>query len=693
MATANTSLRVADLDFFSIRENLKNYLKSQSEFVDYDFEGSGMSVLLDVLSYNTYYNGFYLNMAANEAFLDTAQVRQNILSQAKLINYVPQSAQGSLSKINVVVYPTAGSENTDLTYLVLDKYTRLLGADVDGENYNFVTVNANTAYKVGNSFSFSNVYIKQGEVVTLQYEMTANNLMRMFEIPSQNVDTTTISVYVQESSSNNMTYEYKMAKDITEVTANSFVYFLQENENLNYSIQFGDDYIGYKPKNGNIIVVTYLDTVGSKANNISKFSFVEKVGGYYRDNVRVTTVSSSYGGSDKETNEQIKFRAPQYYTAQNRCVTIKDYEALITKDYPNIDAVSVWGGEENDPIVYGKVFMSLKTKGYYSLSNLEKEQIKEGLIRNRNVLTVIPEIVDPDYVYIQVRGKVNFNPNLTSKSATEILESVRQAIIDYNTKELNRFSSTFRKSKLQYYIENCDPAITGSDITIYLQRQMILSLGISKKYTIQYNAPIKKGTFEDKLYSFPTTNVRDSSGALRSVFFEEVPASYTGVDSIDIINSGINYSSPVVTITGDGTDATASAVVINGKITEIKIINKGVNYTRATVTITDTGTGSQAVAVAKLESKFGDIRTFYYKPNGEKVIINENSGTINYDTGVVELLSLNPVSVTPNDFYDTDVLTINAVPQEEIISPLRNRILVIDSNVAQSIQLEMIAES
>ena len=213
MATSNTALRVADLDFFSIRTNLKNYLRSQSEFSDYDFEGSGMSVLLDVLAYNTYYNGFYLNMAANEAFLDTAQLRKSVLSHAKLINYVPASAQGALSKINVKITPE-GTEPLPGT-ITLERYTRLYGRDRDGVNYPFVTLNSNTASRISDTYSFSNVYIKQGEVITNQFVMTANNVTRRFNIASANVDMNTLVVTVQESSSNTYIREFTAAQNIT----------------------------------------------------------------------------------------------------------------------------------------------------------------------------------------------------------------------------------------------------------------------------------------------------------------------------------------------------------------------------------------------------------------------------------------------------------------------------------------------
>lgn len=689
MATANnTSLSVADLDFFSIKNNLKNFLRSQSEFTDYDFDASGLSVLLDVLAYNTYYNAFYLNMAANEAFLDTAQLRQNILSQAKLVNYIPASKQGALAKVNILITPSL-VENQEINFITLDRYTRLIGRDINGINYPFVAINANTASKSGGTFLFSNVYIKQGEVVTMQFQANTANPKRRFEIPSANVDTTTITVAVQESASNTYTEQYNLNEDLTEITANSTVYFMEENENLNYTIYFGDNVLGKKPKNGNIVTVTYLDTAGSPANNINNFTFTSRIAGLFRDNVSIITVSSSTGGTDKETDDQVKFRAPYFYSAQNRAVTKDDYESLITKDYNNIDAVSIWGGEENDPVIYGKVFVALKTKGYFTLTDLEKEEIKNNLIRSRNVLTVMPEIVDPDYCFILIRGKITYNPVLTQKTADELLSTVRQAIEQYNDDQLNTFRSIFKVSKLQQYIESSEPAITGSDLNIYLQKQVDIQNSKSRNYVIKFGSTLRKGDIQEKLFSFPQLVVFDKANIERQVFIEEVPESYTGVGSVVVLDAGSNYTNtPTVTISGDGTGATAYAKVVNRRVTEIIVTNKGYNYTRATVSIQGEGVG--ATAFAKVENNYGTLRTFYYKSNGEKVIVNENAGTIDYLNGIVELTSLLTNSVILNSFYDENVLTVNTVAADEIIYPSRSRIFAIDMNNPQSIQLEIV---
>lgn len=693
MSSSNNALKVADLDFFSIRNNLKDFLKNQSTFQDYDFEGSGMSVLLDILAYNTYYNSYYLNMAANESFLDTAQVRQNILSHAKLVNYVPMSKRGAEARVTITVTP-GPTENQDVQYITLDKYTNFLGADKEQVNYPFVAINSNTAYKSNGAFVFPNVIIKQGEAVTRQFPVLANNVTRRFQIPSQNVDTSTLTVSIQESASNTTTTEYKLAEDFIDLRSNSTVYFLEEDHDLNYTIYFGDGVIGQRPANGNIVQVTYLDTVGAKANSIVKFSPTDGDGiSGFKSNVRIKVVDAANGGTEKETDDQVRFRAPHYFTAQNRAVTKGDYETLITKDFPNIESVSVWGGEENDPPLYGKVFIALKTKGYYILTNLEKETIKDTLIRNRNVLTVDPEIVDPEFVFVLVRGNVRYNPNLTRKTENQISNLIKDSIYNYAVKELYTFKSTFKLSKMQNYIETAEPSVTSSDVDIFLQRRVKLELNDINTYNINFNTPLRKGDTAFKFFTFPTITVTDVAGIRRDVFFEETPESYTGVDSIEIQAAGINYTyAPTVTITGDGTGAKAEAVVVNGRIIKINIIDPGINYTRAFASITDSD-GSGAVLIVKLRSTMSVLRSYYFKSNGVKVFVNEKAGTINYQTGKVTLDALLPLDVTSNDFYDQNVLTLNVVPEQGVIDPSRNRLLAIDTNNIQAIQLNVTPET
>lgn len=692
MSTSNTSLRVAELDFDSIKVNLKNFLRSQSEFQDFDFEGSGMSVLIDLLAYNTHYMGYYLNMVGNESFLDTAQLRESMVSIAKLMNYVPRSSQGASTKINLRVTPAPGSEDTVAQAVTLDKYTRLLGADINGVNYPFVTLYSNTATKTNGSFVFANVNIRQGEVVTRQYFMDAQNTRRRFKIDSANADISTLQVSVQESSTNTYTTVYNLYDDITLVQGNTAAYFVEEDTDTNYVVYFGDDIIGKKPKIGSIINLTYLDTVAGLANSINSFSFVDRVGGKYSSNVIVTAVTPTYGASTKETVEEIRFRAPYHYTVQNRAVTRNDYETILTRDFPFIDAVSVWGGEDNDPVVYGKVYLSLKPRTNFILTTLQKEQIKENLIKSRNVVTIIPEIIDPDYEYITMICRVLYNPKKTNLTSNEISNLVLAAISDYSTKELNRFDSTFRQSKLQSYIENAEKSITGSDLEIYMQKRVILNFNKTQNLRVNFNLPLKKGDYAARLFSYPEVQVRDLQGTVRNVFFEEVPESFTGIENIIIDNPGRNYTStPSVVIRGDGIGASAEAKIVNGKIATINITNRGSNYNRAIVSI-EGGGGSEGAATAVLEARTGNLRTFYFRENGEKVVVDENAGTIDYDTGSIFLREFTPLSLTPNDFYPDDVLTFNIPSQSEIIPPLRNRILSIDENDAFAIQLNIEAE-
>ena len=691
MTTEKAALRVTELDFDTIRENLKTYLRSQSTFQDFDFEGSGMAVLLDILAYNTHYMAFYLNMEGNENYLDTAQIRSNVLSLAKHLNYVPGSMKGALSKLNVKITPSL-SENQVTNVITLDKYTRLLGSDIDGVNYPFVTLYSNTISKSSGSFNFANVYIKQGEVITLQYPMTPTNQARRFEIPSANVDTTSIVITVQQSSSNTDTHEYTLADDITTVDANSRIYFVEENENLNYTFYFGDNVIGKKPNDGNIVICTYLDTVGSVSNNISKFTFVEPIAGLYSDNVIVSSVSSSYGGVEKETVEQVRFRAPYFYTSQNRAVNENDYKTLMLKDYNYIDSISVWGGEDNDPVIYGKVFLSIKTKGNYILTNFEKENIKESLIKNRNILTVTPEIIDPDYVFMQVKGRAIYNPKLTSLSSGQILDLVKASVTDYSSDDLNLFNSTFKKTKLQSYIENSEKSITASDIDIFAQKRIKLDTNNTKTYTINYNMPIVKTNDSRKLSTFPEIEIYDINNISRQVFFEVTPSIDSGIESISITNSGRNYlNAPTVEIIGDGTGATAIAKVLSGRIISIEVTNPGIDYSSAAILITsDDGSGGSAIA--ELQSNHGILRTFYYSTNGTKIIVNRNAGTIDYVTGKVTLDNLRVFSVEENEFYDDKYLTITVPIDEEVIGPLRNRIITFDENDPKSYQIVMATE-
>ena len=691
MAQADNALRISELDFESIRNNLKNYLKNQSEFTDYDFEGSGMSVLLDILAYNTHYMGYYLNMVGNEAFLDTAQLRASVLSHAKHTNYLPSSMKSSSTTVNIVVTPEGLEDNT-ASQLTLPKYTRFVSEPIAGVNYIFSTINSNNAVKTGSTFTFNNVTLKQGEPVTQNY--LASSGSRRFNIPSANIDTDTLTVTVQASSGNVSASTWKLAEDLTEITANSEVFFIEENSDANgsYTIQFGDGVIGKALSNGNIVIAKYLNTSGDAANKVNNFTSIESIDGKYSSNIRVQSVSAAAGGSAKETIEQIKFRAPISYTVQNRAVTKLDYESILLKDYPNIDAVSVWGGDEEINPVYGKIFISLKPKENYEITLVEKQRIIDEVVANRSILTVIPEIVDPDYSYLLVNASVNYSPDITSLDESEIQQLVRQAIIDYKESNLKTFNSTFRLSSLQKAIDNAHSSILGSSVNVVVQKRLDLVFNASRNYEASFNMPLYRGFLDDKFNIFPAINITDLEGIPRTVYIEDTPGSLTGVDSISVITPGLNYDSvPTVTITGDGNGASATAKIVNGKVSSIVVTNRGTDYTIATATITG-GNGLGATLKVNLEARNGILRTFYYKTNGEKVVVNPKIGTIDYTTGFVSIILLDSDSLVSNDRYDTNELTLNATPSESLIKPLRNRILDIDETDSGSISIVMVPE-
>ena len=679
------AIRISELDFNSIRENLKNYLNSQSEFTDYDFDGSGLSVLLDILAYNTHYNAYYLNMIGNEMFLDTAQIRNSVLSLAKLTNYVPRSRTGAVATVDVVVTPPVGDTESAL---VLPQFTRFVSEPIDGVNYIFSTTESAIASKSAGKFTFNNIELKQGETSNLYY--TVSNSNRRYSLPSANADTSTITVTVQESSVNTYITKYTLAQDLTEVTANSTVFFVEEASDQNYVVYFGDNILGKQPANGNIIIIKYLDTSGAEANKANSFVNTTAIGGY--SNVSVVSVSPADAGSDKETLDQIKYRAPIHYTAQNRAVTKTDFETLLIKDYPNISSISIWSGDENDPPVYGKVFISLKPIGNYEFTTTEKERIVNDVIKNRSVVTVFPEIIEPDYTYILLRTVVNWKPSLTDLNEAQITSLVRAAIEDYSIDNLRSFGSVYRNSVVHNYIDRAHQSILSSEVITLLQKRVTLVPNSRQNYIVNFSTPLHRGGITEGLYSYPSVKTYDLNNIERDVYFEEVVGSFTGIDSVGVVDPGRGYLvAPTVTITGDGTGATAIARIVNGKLNSIELTSRGTGYTRATAAITGGG-GSGATAQPSLQFRNGTIVTYYFKDNGEKVIVNSDAGTVDYDLGQIILKNFYTISTKENTEYDTNILTISIKPNTDVVRQSRNGILDIDFADVNAIQINVVPE-
>jgi hypothetical protein len=682
-------LRVTELDFDAIKQNLKNFLKQQSEFTDYDFDGAGLSILLDILAYNTHYNAYYLNMVANESFLDTALLRDSVVSHAKTLGYTPYSTRAPVAIVNFTIDSTT---TTPATATLPEGYA-FLSNQIDSKAYNFVVLNDTTVTKSNTQFFFENLQIFEGQLITYSFIYDqGSNPKQVFTLPDTNIDTTTIKVVVNPSSSNTATATYTKVTDVLDISSTSEVFFLQEERGGNFQIYFGNDVVGKALPDGAIVSVTYLVTAGTEANKANNFvataTVVDSLNNGLSD-FTITPVSAASGGADRESVDNIKFSAAARFSTQNRLVTFKDYETYILNNYPNIDSISVWGGEENEPPIYGKVLISMKPKENYYISEAEKRRIIDEIIKPKAIIAVQAEILDPEFLFILVDVEAQYDARKTTNTEAILKERIRNAIINYSNTFLNKFASKIIDSKLETAIDSVDTnAIIGNEIEIKVQKRFEPELNTPQSYNIKFNVPLHRGTVADRLSS-TEFDIVDSDGIRRSVVFEEVPQSFTGISSVQVTNPGTGYTStPTVTITGDGIGATAEAVVVNGTIQSISVTNRGIDYTRAIATISG-GFGFGAEASVIIDAAVGSLRTIYYDTNAQRQIVDSSAGTINYNTGEVNIDDINILSVSSTDGLIR--LTIEA--DEGIIESARNTIITVDETDPVSIVVNLIKVS
>jgi len=690
MAGNKSNIQITDLDFNTIKTNLKKYLQSQDTLKDYNYEGSALSTLLDVLAYNTQYNAYYLNMVANEMFLDSALQRSSVVSHAKLLNYVPKSASAPSATINIRFNQVTDSS------LTIPKFTTFMSEAIDGVNYKFVTVNSTTenTNTFSNSITFSNLVIKQGEPITLNYTYdSAANPSAIFELPDTNIDTSSLTVSVQQSGSNTAFEIYNLATDYLSLDSTSAVYFLQEGINGYYQVYFGDGILGKAITDGNIVTVSYIVTSGTSSTGANNFVLMDAVSGY--SNTTVFPLTSATQGSARESIESIKYTAPKSYSAQGRAVTKEDYIYLIQNNagiFP-VDAVNVWGGEENDPPVYGTIFIAIKPKGGYTLTQTQKNIIEERIIKPISVLTIKPKIIDVDYTYLKIISNVYYNPKLTSLSTAQLKTQVFNGIQSFATNTLNKFNSTFQLSSLITTVQSVNQSFITNDASLVLQKRFAPNLFNSTTYTFKFGTALKKDIFSKSISITPTfqvIDVKNNSIVRNSVYLEETPSGTTFLDSITIVNPGFGYTSaPIVTIIGDGSGATAKATVVNGQVNKITITNPGINYTQALIEITSAdGNGALCSALAVLAGNKGTLRTYYFS-DGVKTILNANAGTVDYENGIVELTDFNPSQVN----NPLGILTLQAIPNSTIISSDRDKIITLDNTDQSAVEVNIIAKS
>tara|TARA_B100000519_G_C14253446_1_gene443722 strand:- start:115 stop:1983 length:1869 start_codon:yes stop_codon:yes gene_type:complete len=479
MATsASNKLEVSALDFDDIKSNLKSFLASQKEFQDYDFEGSGMAVLLDALAYNTHYLAFNSNMAVNEIFLESADVRKNIVALAKALGYTPTSAKSPLAELDV----TVNNVTSGTTSITASKGTTF-NTSVDGTTYTFLTNEDITITPSSGVYKFSNLKVYEGTNVSFSYTADSTDEDQRFILPSDNADTSTLKVTVQNSVSDTTTETYSLATGITSLDSTSKVYFLQEGEDGRFEVYFGDGVLGKSVSDGNIITLEYIVTNKTEANGASSFTLSGTIGGF--SDVSISTSSNAQGGSEPQSKESIRYNAPLQYTAQDRAVTTKDYESLVQTIYPNALSVSAYGGEDAETPEYGKVFISIKAASGSTLTTATKNDIVTQL-KKYNVASVTPVIVDPEITSLLLTTTAKYDENATTKTTDTLKTDITTALTNYNTANLQKFDGIFRYSKVVKTIDDADNSILSNITTLKMRKNFTPTLGSATTYNIYF---------------------------------------------------------------------------------------------------------------------------------------------------------------------------------------------------------------
>lgn len=536
MATNTSKINVSELDFDLIKQELITYLNSQTEFSDYNFEGATMNVLMDVLSYNTHMNSYMANMLGNEMFLDSASIRQSVVSKAKEIGYTPRSVRSSTAPINVYINHVGGSPQS----ITMDAGTVF---DTSSK-YTFATKEPYTLYPSQNeptTYEVMDVTLYDGNYVEYHYTVDMSDSDQHFLIQSENVDMSTLRVFVQPDKDSSTITEYFINDDLTRLKPDTKVFFTHETPEGFFEVTFGDDVLGQNVINGNYVTLTYIIAQGKEdANYITQFIPLVAIGGY--GSYYIETVEPSYGGAEKESLKDIKFLAPKMYQAQMRAVTTEDYEAFLLHDYPWIESINSWGGEYNDPPIYGKVFFAIKPKHTRFVSTKLKEEVKEHLIKEYNVVTIVPEILDPDYIYVNIDTDVYYIRSETTLSETEMITSTIDNIYEYFTDTTEKFKMDYRFSPMTAKIDNTEECFDSSLSSIVIHKRVFPITNLSQTFELKFNNALQPGTIESTYY-----NIEDD--ILEDVLIETVITDDSnGKMRISNVSTGVVLDSDIGTV-------------------------------------------------------------------------------------------------------------------------------------------------
>ena len=599
-------LQVTELDFDDIKDNLKTFLKAQTKFKDYDFEGSGMSVLLDTLAYNTHYLAFNANMAANEMFLDSAALRSSVVSHAKMLGYEVSSARAPIAYLNVI----ATTSNDTITMPAGTSFS----TSVDTGSYSFVTISDITSSNSGGAITFRDVPVYEGTFITSTYTVDTSDISQRFVLTDDRSDITTLTVQVQNSVSDTGTTTYTKATDITQLTNSSTVYFCQEVEAGKFEIYFGDGIVSKALVDGNIVTLKYVVTNKTEANGVESFTSPSSIGGVTA--ISVQTLSRAEGGAEPESIESIKLSAPLDYASQGRAVTTQDYKTYVKKLFPNAKTVSVWGGEDGsyDPSLgvlatpeYGKVFISIKSITNKNLTSVQKSNLVSALAPYK-VASITPVIVDAETTNIILTVTAQYDKNATTSSPSELESKISDTLSNYNNSNLETFDQPFRHSKVTSLIDNTDTSILNSTATVIIGKFFTPLLNSESSYSINFN---------NRIYNpHPNHNIQQGGVISSTGFFLRENTIYTQSDT----------SSKEYFLDDDG----------NGTV--------------------------------RLYSLTGLTRI--YNPIA--------AGSVNYMTGIINLLPMNFISVSNVDGNTSNQIRVTAVPNSYDIIPVRNQVLQLD---------------
>jgi len=523
MAIKSSQINVTDLDFESIADNLKSYLQGQNHLKDYDFEGSTMSVLVDLLAYSSHIGAINTNIAGSELFLDSAQMRKNVVSRAKDLGFVPASEKASSATIDVSIKNVRNADGTypTVSEMAMTRGTRL-STVFDGLTYEFVVPNTVNPTQNGTTYTYSSVPIIQGTYATDQFVFDGQVPNPKFVLSNERVDRTQLNVSVNSAGT---TDTYTLSTDVSNITTTSKAYYVQENEEGFVEIYFGDGVLGKQLLDGDVITVTYIIVDDIHCDGSKDFVLESSINGYTDSTITTTAVSN--GGAEKESIESIKFKATKFYTSQNRLVTLNDYKAKVSEYYPNADAVAVWGGEDNNPPEYGKVFLAIKPLNSDYLSETEKTAIK-GKLNSLNMLTVRPEIVDAEIVKVLISTTFKYNARATTLSEGELETLVELTINNFDRDNLTNFDSIFRHSNLIKAIDDAESSILSNTTNIRLKK----SLATKVSQLIGYSLTTGNGLYN------PTTGYNKVNGGITSSTGFYVQGDATNIQYFDDDGSG-----------------------------------------------------------------------------------------------------------------------------------------------------------